>query len=140
MKNKSKPDKVRRGSKKTPKVPAEWLYLLPEQTDMRRIYELFCGDLCDGLPWKAEYWEEAQVLEIEVPDAGFVDLEGMETDLGDEAGNALLKTHGIRTVFAVTIVPDDYEKARKVMEMLVERIGGFFCGDTEDFEPQVKGS
>lgn len=136
MKNKSKLNKIRQSGGQAPKVPAEWLYLLPEPADMRKIYELFREDL----PWKAEYWEEAQVLEIELPEAGSVDLERMEPDLGDEAGNAFLREHGIRDAFAVTIVPEDYEKARKVMEMLAERIGGFFCGDTEDFEPQVKGS
>lgn len=133
MKNKSKLKKLRQGTPR-PAVPSEWLYLLPERTDMRQIYELFGEDA----PWRAEYWEEAQVLEIELPQAGSVDMEYMEADLGDEEGNAYLKAHQIESVFAVTIVPEDYEKAREVMDMLTRRIGGFFCGDTEDFRPQIR--
>lgn len=119
----------------TETVPAEWLYLVPEALMLRQVYEIFGKDL----PWKAELWEEAGVLEIEIPQAGSVDLECMELSLGDEKGDAYLANHQIKTVFAVTIVPADFEKAKAVMAYIVERIGGFFCGDTEDFQPEIKG-
>jgi hypothetical protein len=134
MKNKSKLKKIRQGGSARPKVPSEWLYLVPAERTLRQIYELFV----ESSPWKAEYWEEAQVLEIELPEASSIDVEGMEPDLGDEEGNAFLKEHQIRTVFAVTILPEDYEKAQEVMKRILERLGGFFCGDTEDFQPQIR--
>lgn len=133
MKNKSKLKKLQQGKKKTPGIPAEWLYLIPAPVELRKLYELFREDM----PWKAEYWEEAGVLEIELPEAGSVDMEAMEPDLGDEEGNDYLKKHRIETVFAVTIVPGDYEKAHEVMNFLMEQAGGFFCGDTEDFQPEI---
>lgn len=133
MQNKSKRKKIHQGKQKKPEVPAEWLYLIPAPVELGKLYELFREDV----PWKAEYWEEAQVLEIELSEAGSVDMEAMEPDLGDEEGNAYLKKHRIETVFAVTIVPEDYEKAREVMNFLTEQAGGFFCGDTEDFQPEI---
>lgn len=136
MKNKSKLKKVHKECGQASKVPAEWLYLVPVETELRSIYELFREDTF----WKAELWEEAGVLEIEIPEAGSVDMECMDTDLGDEEGNAYLSENQIKTVFAVTIVPDDYEKAQKVMKKIVKNMGGFFCGDTEDFQPEIKAA
>jgi hypothetical protein len=134
MKNKSKLKKIQQGGSARSKMPSEWLYLVPAELTLRQIYELFD----EQSPWNAEYWEEAQVLEIELPEAGSIDVEGMELDLGDEEGNAFLKEHQIQTVFAVTILPEDYEKAQEVMKRIVEQLGGFFCGDTEDFQPQIR--
>lgn len=136
MKNKSKLKKIHKENRQAPKVPSEWLYLVPSEAELRSIYEIFR----EGSPWKAEFWEEAGVLEIEIPNAGSMDMECMDTDLGDEEGNAYLEENQIKTVFAVTIVPDDYEEAQAVMKTIIEHTGGFFCGDTEDFEPKVKTS
>ena len=133
MKNKSKLKKIRERKTMVPAVPAEWPYMNPEPISFRQIYELFG----EGLDWKAEYWEEAGVLEIEIPESGSVDMEAMDADLGDEEGNAYLKRHGIQTVAAVTIVPGDYEKAKAVMKFIIEKAGGFFCGDTDTFQPEI---
>lgn len=59
--------------KQGPKVPAEWLYLFEGEIKLRQIYEL----LKDS-PWNVEYWEEAEVLEVELPEAGSVDFEDLE--------------------------------------------------------------
>lgn len=134
MKNKSKLKKIREGKTSALKVPSEWLYLNPEEVSLRQIYELFG----EGTPWKAEYWEEAGVLEIEIPEAGSVDMEAMDTDLGDEEGNAYLASHQIQTVVVVTIVPEDFQKAKAVMEYIIRKTGGYFCGDTDDFQPEIK--
>lgn len=134
MKNKSKLKKIREGKTSALKVPSEWLYLNPEEVSLRQIYELFG----EGSPWKAEYWEEAGVLEIEIPEAGSVDMEAMDTDLGDEEGNAYLASHQIQTVVVVTIVPEDFQKAKAVMEYIIRKTGGYFCGDTDDFQPEIK--
>jgi len=131
MKNKSKLKKVQ---KKKAQSPSEWLYLNPEEVGLRSVYEIFGREK----HWRAELWEEAGVLEIGIPEAGSVDLERMDTDLGDEEGNAYLEKHQIKTVFAVTIVPEDYEKAHMVMMEIMKSRGGFFCGDTEDFQPEIR--
>ena len=115
-------------------VPADWWYLLPDQVSLRQIYDLCRED--EGL--RVEFWEEAGALEIEVPGEGSLDLEESPCDLGDEEGNDFLKEHGICTVFAATIRQDAYGALKPVMEGLSGRMGGFFCGDTEDFTPIIK--
>lgn len=118
--------------KQGPKVPAEWLYLFEGEIKLRQIYEL----LKDS-PWNVEYWEEAEVLEVELPEAGSVDFEDLEGTLGDEESDAWLQEQQIHTVFAVTIRPDDYELAKKVMEHIVSLVSGYFCADNETFQPRI---
>lgn len=52
-------------------------------------------------------------------------------------GDAYLKENEIHAVAAVTIRPEDYEKAKEVMLYIIEKLGGYFCGDTADFTPVV---
>ena len=118
--------------KQGPKVPAEWLYLFEGEIKLRQIYEL----LKDS-PWNVEYCEEAEVLEVELPEAGSVDFEDLEGTLGDEESDAWLQEQQIHTVFAVTIRPDDYELAKKVMEHIVSLVDGYFCADNENLQPRI---
>ena len=118
--------------KQGPKVPAEWLYLFEGEIKLRQIYEL----LKDS-PWNVEYWEEAEVLEVELPEAGSVDFEDLEGTLGDEESDAWLQEQQIHTVFAVTIRLDDYELAKKVMEHIVSLVSGYFCADNENLQPRI---
>ena len=119
---------------KEPRMPEEWLYVAEEEIVPNQIYALFT----ENKNWKAEYWEEAGVLEIELPEAGSVDLENMDGASEDEVMEAYLKEHGLHTVYAVTIRPDDFEQAKKVMEYISGRLGGYFCGDTDDFQPEIR--
>ena len=135
---KKKPQQKKPSVKKAPvkkqgaKVPAEWLYLFEGEIKLRQIYEL----LKDS-PWNVEYWEEAEVLEVELPEAGSVDFEDLEGTLGDEESDAWLQEQQIHTVFAVTIRPDDYELAKKVMEHIVSLVSGYFCADNEILQPRI---
>lgn len=110
----------------------EWLYLFEGEIKLRQIYEL----LKDS-PWNVEYWEETEVLEVELPEAGSVDFEDLEGTLGDEESDAWLQEQQIHTVFAVTIRPDDYELAKKVMEHIVSLVDGYFCADNENLQPRI---
>lgn len=114
-----------------PKMPGEWLYLNKEELPLRKIYELF------NEAQNAEYWEAAGVLEISLPESGTLDMEDLEGTLGDDEGDAYLLHNGIRTVFAATIRPEDYEKAKEIMLFITKKLGGYFCADTADFKPVV---
>lgn len=122
-----------RSVKKGPQMPEEWLYLAEEEITPEQIYGLFG----EGSRWKAEYWEAAGVLEIELPEAGSVDLEDLFGEAEDEVMADYLTANQIHSVYAVTIRPDDFEKAKEVMEYITSQLGGYFCGDTEDFAPRV---
>lgn len=133
MKNKSKLKKIRERKTKAPYVPAEWLYFAPADTALQQVYELFHEDVF----LKAEYWEEAGALEIALPEAGSVDIECMDDDSLDDECREYAGQCGAKTVYAVTIVPEEYKKARAVMKRIMQNLGGFFCGDTENFQPEV---
>ena len=113
------------------KMPGEWLYLNKEELPLRKIYELF------NEVQTAEYWEAAGVLEISLPESGTLDMEDLEGTLGDDESDAYLLQNGIHTVFAATIRPDDYEKAKEIMLFITKKCGGYFCADTADFKPVV---
>ena len=113
------------------KMPGEWLYLNKEELPLRKIYELF------NEAQTAEYWEAAGVLEISLPESGTLDMEDLEGTLGDDEGDAYLFQNGIHTVFAATIRPEDYEKAKEIMLFITQKRGGYFCADTADFKPVV---
>ena len=130
---KKRKEKPQKSAKPAYDVPADWWYLLPDEVSLRQIYDLCRED--GGL--RAEFWEEAGAMEIEVPGEGSLDLEEAPCDLGDEEGNAFLEEQQIRTVFAATVHRDAYGALKPVMEKLTERLGGFFCGDTDDFTPVI---
>lgn len=113
-----------------PDMPKEWLYMLPEDRTLREMYEV--ARACKE--WEAEYWEEAKALEIAVPEAGSVDIECIEAE---EELLSYMREKKAEKVYAVTVVPEYWERARAVMQYLMAHLGGFFCGDTEDFKPEI---
>lgn len=113
-----------------PDIPKEWLYMLPEDRTLREMYEV--ARACKE--WEAEYWEEVKALEIAVPEAGSVDIECIEAE---EELLSYMREKKAEKVYAVTVVPEYWERARAVMQYLMAHLGGFFCGDTEDFKPEI---
>ena len=77
-------------------------------------------------------------MEIELPEAGSVDMENLGGASEDEAMEAYMKDRSLHTAYAVTIRPDDFEEAKKVMEYISSHLGGYFCGDTDDFQPEIR--
>ena len=132
MKNKSKLEKIKNQKKKTVNVPAEWLYLSPSEVSVRDLSDSFEN------PEQIEIWEDARVAEVILGEKASMDMEWYECDLGDEESNAFLEKHQIRTMYVVTIPPQEFEAARICMQKITARNGGFFCGDTDDFTPMVK--
>ena len=134
MSKKIKGKKVSRNIPKNktmhPDIPKEWLYMLPEDRTLREMYEV--ARACKE--WEAEYWEEAKALEIAVPEAGSVDIECIEAE---EELLSYMREKKAEKVYAVTVMPEYWERARAVMQYLMAHLGGFFCGDTEDFKPEI---
>lgn len=114
-----------------PEIPSEWLYMLPEDRTLQMMYE--AARECKK--WEAEYWEEARVVEIIVPEAGSIDIECM--DVEEDELISYMKEKRVEKVYAVTVMPEYWEKERVVMQYLMAHLGGFFCGDTEDFKPEI---
>lgn len=115
-------------------VPADWFYMSDAEITVAAIKEALADTA-----YNVEYWEAAQVLEIVLRDGSSMDVEVTEPRLGEEEADAFLEEHHVKLLCYVTFRPEDYEAARSVMEHICGRIGGFFCGDTEDFTPVIKG-
>lgn len=134
MKNKSKLKKIRQGAESTPKMPGEWLYMNSQVITVCDIKEALKGDTDISI----EIWEEAGVLEIEIPEQKSIDFEQTGLDFGDECSNAYLKEHDVKSLFFVTLDAANYVNVHKILQKIVGKLGGFFCGDTEDFSPVIK--
>ena len=134
MKNKSKLKKAGQKSTLPQGIPGNWFYMNEQEITVRTIKE----SLETETEFSLEIWEDAGVLEIEIPEKKSMDLEQTKTDLRDEYSNDYLKQHNIKSLFFVSMDVTDYENVKKIMQKITQSLGGFFCGDTENFEPVVK--
>ena len=125
--------KNEKGDAKKPDVPSNWFYMSENEIGVADIKTQL-----DKIELETEIWEEAGVLEIILEEAGSMDMEAIEDDFEDEYSRAFLEEHQVKGLFYVTIKPEVYDKAKEVMEVICGKLGGFFCGDTEDFTPICK--
>lgn len=122
--------KNKKEAAKKPDVPSNWFYMSENEIGVADIKTQL-----DKIELETEIWEEAGVLEIILGEAGSMDMEAIEDDFEDEYSRAFLEEHQVKGLFYVTIKPEVYDKAKEVMEAICGKLGGFFCGDTEDFTP-----
>ena len=130
MKNKSKLMKIKQANRENPKVVSEWLYINEKEIAFKDLKNVFGKE--DNV--NVEIWEDAGICELELTEAKSIDLELGEVDAEDP----FLTEHHAKTLFFVTIVPEFYEKDAVVMKKIVDSLGGFFCGNTAEFEPVIK--
>lgn len=136
MSKKKKFSKVKNKAKQEKQTvsayPKDWLYLNQQEVpffQLKEVLEKSCA---------VEYWEEAKVLEAEVSaDGAVMDFEPADTQSADAQTLEYLQEQKIQTVVLVTIDPQAFAECKRVMEKVIEEIGGFFCGDTADFTPLV---
>ena len=114
------------------KAIGDWLYFCPEEITVRGLYEIFAEQ--DDV----EIWEEAGVLEIPMGEKSSFDVEAAQIHPKDEITQQFAAEQGAKSVFLITFIPEDYEKAEPIMKQMLGKFGGLFCGDTEDFMPQVR--
>lgn len=116
---------------KKPLVPGEWLYMSTKELNVQDIRRAF--DTENG--YDIELWEEAGVLEIGWGEKNSFDMEAAEIHPKDEITSAFANERKVKGVFLVTFKAEEYEEAKKIMRIICDACGGFFCGDTEDFIP-----
>lgn len=134
MKNKSKRKKISLQGKKEKQVLHQWFFMSECMVSARNIYEIYKEEEQAD----AELWEAAGVVEIMFPDGTYFDFEWTQTELGDTYSNQYLEEHKIKSLFYVTVGSDDFEFVKREMKRIVQAEGGFFCGDTQDFQPIVR--
>ena len=114
------------------KIPGDWLYLTPEEINVRQLKDALEED-----KYEVEIWEDAGVLEVGLKEKSSMDIEAAQIHPKDTITKDFAEKHHVKTVFLVTFHPDDMEEAQRVMKKIIAKKGGFFCGDTEDFSPVV---
>ena len=121
-------------AKKEPKkqVTGDWLYFCPQEVGVQELYEAVCDT------FETEIWEDAGILEIIMGEKSSLDMESATIHPKDEITADFASTQGAKCVFLATFAPEDYETAEKIMKLFLGQFGGIFCGDTEDFTPQVR--
>ena len=110
----------------------DWLYFCPQEITIRGLYEIFSER--NGV----EVWEEAGVLEIPLDEKSSFDVEEAKIHPKDEITRQFAEEKEAKCVFLITFMPEDYDKAEPIMKQILEKLGGLFCGDTEDFMPQIQ--
>ena len=133
MKNKSKLNKIRESKSLNSNIPKEWFYMNNKEITVRNIKEIL--DSIDNI--SIEIWDEAAVIEIQVGESGTLEMEGTESNLGDPYSNDFLKRNNVASLYYVTIDADHYVEMKKIMEKIINTVGGFFCADTDNFMPVV---
>lgn len=115
-------------------IPTEWYYMSPEEISVADLQDILTDESLD-----IHVWKEMGILEIGFSgeDAGSLDVETCELDLGDDYSNEFLKEHQVKSLFYMTFKPEDENNSVKVMESFVKNKGGLCCADTEDFTPTI---
>ena len=99
MKNQTKRKKIK------PMQPNEWFIMSRQPILVSDLKGLFDPQA------DIEIWPELGVLEIVMGEKSSMDIEMIETDLGDEYSNAYLQEHQIQALFTATFRPEDYDSA-----------------------------
>lgn len=133
MGKRAKNDYMKKNRVPAADMPEGWFYMSDKELTAAAV-----RDALADTDYGVEYWEEAQVLEIALGERSSMDVEVIDPRLGEKEADAFLDSRQVRFLCYVTFQPEDYERVRAVMEHICGRIGGFFCGDTEDFTPVVE--
>lgn len=126
---------AKKGSKKMEKKEVkkcfELLFMSKKEIDTRYIYNRIKE--MEGI--LSDYWEGADVLEIEFPEKSSVDVEPISNELKHPSDIAFIKNREIQSVFAVTTYEDVLEQTKEIFTKIINETGGFLCSDSEDFKP-----
>lgn len=131
MKNKSKLAKIKNQNSNGNKLnlPEGWLIMAKEKLTVNKLYDILSDE------YEVEIWTDLGIAEVILGEKSSMDVELIDTDLGDDYSNTFVKEKEVSTIYYLSFKPDDYSVAKKVMEKISLNIDGFICGDTDTFEP-----
>lgn len=92
-----------------PQMPKNWYYMVPESIKVSDIKASF-----EEGKYDIEIWDEAGVLEIGYAEKASMDIEMVEVDLRDEYSNEFMANRGVKSLFFVTIKPEDFVACEKI--------------------------
>lgn len=133
-KGKSK-DKAKGKMKTVPKerTYCSVFYMLPNQVAVKQMAEV----LEFLKPDAVEIWKEVNLMELTLENSTLT-FEDMMPQMESAKDVQLLEKLQVKQVYVCDYEASDKGMVRKIMETLIEKLGGFLASDTEDFEPFIK--
>ena len=134
---KNKPNQVGKQTKKQERKESfhkEWYYMNEKEITVSDIKEAFGEEK----EFTIEVWCEAGVVEISKGVEIDIDIEQENPHFPDEYSEQFLKTHGVSSLYYVTVGKGASAEVSAIMKQMVSKLGGFFCADTDNFEPVIK--
>lgn len=116
-------------------VYCNFFYMTDQTPEAADLYKIITTDAVKS----AQIWDDAQVIEVELGDKKSIDIEKMTYDFRDEEDLAYMKAHKIQTVYTIETESSCVPEMTSVFRMITEKLGGFVCSDSTDFEPVICG-
>lgn len=117
-------------AQKRKKKILEFYYMTPEKTDARELMSLVKSVDEE----KVDIWPELNLMEVVLDSDSLIFQDGRECFI-DPLDLEFIEEKKIQSIYVVSYEEGDSMKARAVIKEIMEAKGGFFCSDTEDFEP-----
>lgn len=127
-KNKDKKEKVT-------KIFLDCYYMSENEIGTKQIYEVLTDSEQD-VTERIEFWDMAEVLEIEINEKSSIDIEKIPY-FKNETDRTFLEVNGIRSIFAIKTDEQNKQRMIEIFKLVINRLGGFVCSDTDDFMPYL---
>lgn len=127
-KNKDKKDKVT-------KIFLDCYYMTENEIGTKEIYEVLT-DSEREVTERIEFWDLADVLEIELNEKSSIDIEKIPY-FKNETDKEFLEAKGIKSIFAIKTDEQNKKRMTEIFKLVINRLGGFVCSDTDDFMPYL---
>ena len=126
--------KVMKKSKISKKVSYKnYYYMNSSEISSRNIYDVI-NENNERDNYVVEFWEAANVIEIELREKSSIDIEQLNMFRDDE-DKKFLEAHEIKVIYDIKTDTEHQEDMMKIFKSVVSKIGGFVCSDSDDFMP-----
>ena len=105
-------------------------YMNTNEIGSRDLYEA----ISEVAKNKIEFWEAADVIEIELGEKSSIDIEKLSM-FRDGDDKKFLDTHNVNVIYGIKTDSEHREDMEKIFRDVVGKIGGFVCSDSDDFMP-----
>lgn len=112
---------------------SDWFFMSAGEITAKDLYA-FLKPLELG---ELDFWEEMDILSLELPDRTSIDMEGLKRGFSDGKDKQFMEENGYKTVFSVALSCDN-ASAKEVFEKILAQFPGGFFADTEDFKPNLR--
>ena len=121
-----------KNDKKTQMIYEEWLYMNSKEITVVDINEVV-KDIVE-----IDLWDELGVISLKLNDKAYIDIEEIETDLGNDEENKFVANNNIKSICQVKLPKQYIKAAEEKMKLIIKGIGGFWVKDDGNFDTIIK--